>query len=129
MVRFQIKPFRSVSDSDFKSNRFFCQEIKSLKFRINLISILLKRIEFDKKEYEKIFLISSLSCVVNIYIYMHVLYVACAHKPKIFFFAEIIELNRSFSKHFKFCKSDENWARLLALKLKLFATWCSWCSR
>ncbi len=42
------------------------------------------------------------------------------------FFAEIIELNRSFQKLLEFCKSDENWAQLQALKLrqmlKLFAT-------
>jgi hypothetical protein len=86
IIRFQIKPFDSIPDSDFKPNRFVCQEIKSLKFRIDLISIILKRIEFDQKEYEKILLISSLSCVANIYIYICiVLYGACAHKPKIFF--------------------------------------------
>jgi hypothetical protein len=59
---------------------------------------------------------------------MHVLYAACARDEKNFFFAEIIELDRSFSKLFEFCKSDENWAQLLALKLrqmlKLFATQC-----
>jgi hypothetical protein len=43
-----------------------------------------------------------------IYIYMHVLYAACARDENFFFFAEIIELNRSFSKLFEFCKSDEN---------------------
>jgi hypothetical protein len=56
---------------------------------------------------------------------MHVLYAACARDEK-FFFAKIIKLNRSFSKLFEFCKSDENWAQLQALKLrqmlKLFAT-------
>ncbi len=57
---------------------------------------------------------------------MHVLYAACARDEKKIFLAEIIELNRSFSKLFEFCKSDENWAQLQALKLrqmlKLFAT-------
>ncbi len=56
---------------------------------------------------------------------MHVLYAACARDEKKFFFAEIIELNRSFWKQFEYCKSDENWAQLLVLKLymlKLFAT-------
>jgi hypothetical protein len=42
------------------------------------------------------------------------------------FLTEIIELNRSFSKLFEFCKSDKNSAQLQALKLrqmlKLFAT-------
>ncbi len=57
---------------------------------------------------------------------MHVLYAACTRDEKNFFFAEIIEVNRSFSKLFEFYKWDENWAKLLALKLsqmlKLFAT-------
>jgi hypothetical protein len=48
---------------------------------------------------------------------MHVLYTACAHDAKKTFFAQFIELDRSFSKQFEFCKSDENWAQLLALKL------------
>jgi hypothetical protein len=84
------------------------------------------RIESGKKEYEEILLISSLSCVANKYIYMHLAYAACAHAKKKFFFVKFIELNCSFSKQFEFCKSDENWAQLLALKLrqmlKLFAT-------
>jgi hypothetical protein len=91
------------------------------------------RIESDKKEYEEILLISSLSCVANKYIYIHLAYAACAHAKKNFFCVKFIDLNCSFSKQFEFCKSDENWAQLLALKLrqmlKLFATWCSWCSR
>jgi hypothetical protein len=48
---------------------------------------------------------------------MHLLYAACARDEKIFFFAKIIKLDRSFQKLFEFCKSDENWAQLLALKL------------
>jgi hypothetical protein len=51
---------------------------------------------------------------------MHVLYAAYARDEENFFFAEIIELNRSFSKLLEFCKSDENWAQLLALKLYAF---------
>jgi hypothetical protein len=51
---------------------------------------------------------------------MHVLYAACARDGKKFFLAEIIELTFSFSKLFEFCKSDENWAQLLALKLYAF---------
>ncbi len=66
------------------------------------------------------------------YIYMHVLYTACAHDEKKNLFAEIIELDRSFSKLFEFCKSDENWAQLLALKLcanvEAIRNACSWCS-
>ncbi len=46
---------------------------------------------------------------------MHLLYAACARDEKIFFFAKIIKLDRSFQKLFEFCKSDENWAQLLAL--------------
>ncbi len=38
---------------------------------------------------------------------MHVLYAACARDENNFF-AKIIELDRSFSKLFEFCKSDEN---------------------
>ncbi len=70
MVRFQTEPIDPDPDSDFKSNRIVCQEIKSLKFRIGSISLKLKSIEFDKKEYEEILLISSLSCVANKYIYI-----------------------------------------------------------
>jgi hypothetical protein len=83
------------------------------------------RLEPTQREYKKL-LISSLRCGANIYMYMHVLYAACARDEKKFFFAKIIEPNRSFSKQFEFCKSDKNWAQLLALKLrqmlKLFAT-------
>jgi hypothetical protein len=50
----------------------------------------------------------TLKCIVNIYIYMHALYAACARDEKNFFFAEIIELDRSFQKLLEFCKSDEN---------------------
>ncbi len=70
----------------------------------------------------------TLRCIVNIYIYiyMHALYAACARDEKNFLFAENIELDRSFQKLLEFCKSDENWAQLQALKLrqmlKLFAT-------
>jgi hypothetical protein len=39
---------------------------------------------------------------------MHALYAACARDEKKFFFAEIIELDRSFQKLLEFCKSDEN---------------------
>ncbi len=67
-----------------------------------------------------------LRCVVNKYIYMHLAYAACAHAKKKFFFVEFIALIRSISNSFEFCKSDDNWAPLLALKLrqmlKLFAT-------
>jgi hypothetical protein len=56
---------------------------------------------------------------------MHALYAACTRDEN-FFFAKIIELDRSFQKLLEFCKSDENWAQLQALKLrqmlKLFAT-------
>ncbi len=59
-------------------------------------------------------------------IYMHALYAACARDEKKVFFAKIIELDRSFQKLLEFCKSNENWAQLQALKLrrmlKLFAT-------
>ncbi len=37
---------------------------------------------------------------------------------KNFFFAEIIEQDRSIQNQFEFCKSDENWAQLQALKLR-----------
>jgi hypothetical protein len=47
-------------------------------------------------------------------------------RKKNFFFVKFIELIRSISNPFEFCKSDEDWAQLLALKLrqmlKLFAT-------
>ncbi len=59
---------------------------------------------------------------------MHLLYVACARDEKKFFFAKIIELDRSFSKLFEFCKTDENSATLLALyiikNLNLLSTKC-----
>jgi hypothetical protein len=48
MIRFQIKSFGWVPDSDFKPNRIVCQEIKSLKFRIGSISFGLKSIEISK---------------------------------------------------------------------------------
>jgi hypothetical protein len=107
MVRFQIEPFESVPNSDFNSNRIVCQEIKSLKFRIDSISFDLKSIETDKRVHTKT-LKCIKRCIVNIYVYMHVLYAACAGDIKNFFFAKIIELYRSFSKLLEFCKSDEN---------------------
>ncbi len=48
MIRFQIKPFGSVPDSDFKPNRIVCQETKPLKFRIGSVSFGLKPIETSK---------------------------------------------------------------------------------
>ncbi len=68
--------------------------------------------------------------LINIYICIS--YTLHARAMKILFFAKIIELDRSFQKLLEFCKSNENWAQLLALKLrrmlKLFAIQCSWCS-
>jgi hypothetical protein len=56
---------------------------------------------------------------------MHILYAAYARDEK-FFFGKIIKLILRFSKLFECCKSDENWAKLQALKLrqmlKQFAT-------
>ncbi len=79
----------------------------------------------EDKEYKRL-LIWSFKCVVNKYIYMHLAYAACVHAKKKFFFVEFIELIRSISNPFEFYKSDENWAQLLALKLrqmlKIFAT-------
>ncbi len=62
----------------------------------------------------------TLRCIANKYIYMHLAYAACARAKKKNFFVEFIELIRSFSKLFEFCKSDENRAQLLALKLYTF---------
>jgi hypothetical protein len=87
MIRFQIESIDSNSDSDFKPNRIVRQEIKSLKFRIDSISFELKPIEFDKKEYEEILLISSLSCVVNKYIYICILRTQHARTQKKNFFS------------------------------------------
>jgi hypothetical protein len=93
----------------------------SIRFDFEFFRFRLKRQKLQK------LLRLSWRCVTNKYIYMHLLYVACT-RWKFFFFAEIIELDRSFSKLFEFCKSDKNWAQLLALKLrkmlKLFATQC-----
>jgi hypothetical protein len=50
---------------------------------------------------------------------MHLAYAACAHAKKKNF-VKFIELIRSISNPFEFCKSDENWAQLLALKLYAF---------
>jgi hypothetical protein len=137
-IRIQIKSIDSISVLNFKPNRTECQETKSLNFRFGLSSFDLKSTEIDRKEYiqrrwnaYKMIL----RCVVNKYVYMHVLYTACARDEKIFFCAAIIELNRSFSKLLEFWKSDENWAQLRALKLYAFEViryatnfWCSWCS-
>jgi hypothetical protein len=53
IIRFQIESFESISNSDFNSNRIVCQEIKSLKFRIDSISFDLKSQEFDKSLFAK----------------------------------------------------------------------------
>jgi hypothetical protein len=62
--------------------------------------------------------------LINIYIC--ILRTQHARTQKKIFFVEFIELIRSISNSFEFCKSDENWAQLQALKLrqmlKLFAT-------
>jgi hypothetical protein len=95
-------------------------DVASIRFDSNF-----DRFEIEDKEYKKL-LIWSFRCVANKYIYMHLAYAACAHAKKKKFFVEFIELIRSISNPFEFCKSDENWAQLLALKLrqmlKLFAT-------
>jgi hypothetical protein len=49
-------------------------------------------------------------------------------RKKNFFFREIIELIRSIQNLFEFCKSDENWAQLQALKLISFDVLIFWCS-
>jgi hypothetical protein len=69
--------------------------------------------------------------VYIVYIIVCCMYTACAHAKKNFFFVEFIELIRSIQNLFEFCKSDENWAQLQALKLWYFDVlkfWCSWCS-
>jgi hypothetical protein len=53
MVRFQIEPSGSIPDSDFNPNRIVCQEIKSLKFRIDSISFDLKSQESDKSLFAR----------------------------------------------------------------------------
>jgi hypothetical protein len=47
-------------------------------------------------------------------------------KKKIF--VKFIELIRSIQNLFEFCKSDENWAQLQALKLRSFHVLIFWCS-
>jgi hypothetical protein len=117
----------------FDSIRFrfdFCHiDFKSTKNRIEVDSIrfdsISDRFEIEDKEYKKL-LIWSFKCVANKYIYMHLAYAACTHAKKKISFVKFIELIRSISNSFEFCKSDKNWAQLLALKLrqmlKLFAT-------
>jgi hypothetical protein len=94
------------------------------------------RPESTQRQYKKWLLISSLRRGVYIYIYICMSCTQHARAMKKIFFAKIIELNRSFSKLFECCKSDENWAQLLALKLYVNVEairnsifWCSWCSR
>ncbi len=52
-------------------------------------------------------------------------------RKKNFFFVKFIELIRSIQNLFEFCKTNENWAQLQALKLRSFDVlifWCSWYS-
>jgi hypothetical protein len=128
---FQIKPIDLVSVFDLnriESNR---QKTKSLKFRFDSIFVDLKPTKIDAKRVHT----KTLRCIANKYIYMHLAYAACAHAKKKIFFVEFIELIRSISNPFEFCKSDQNWAQLQALKLYdcwsyslHIIFWCSWCS-
>jgi hypothetical protein len=120
-VRLKTIRFDSISvrflphrfQTDKKSNR---SRFDSIRFDFWSIR---NRKNSTHKEYKKL-LIWSFRCVANKYIYMHLAYATCAHAKKNFFFVEFIELIRSISNQFEFCKSDENWAQLLALKLHTF---------
>jgi hypothetical protein len=108
-----------------ESNRKLRNQIIEISIRFDFC-----RFEIDRnrrKDNTKSDSWSSLRCEANIYIYIYACVVRSMRaRWKKIFFAKIIELNRSFSKLFEFCKSNENWAQLQALKLrqmlKLFAT-------